>query len=287
VAVDSDAPVSGLLQLKHVLAASDITDLSEVFAIRHTAKEDGLPDLWAAPPEAVLAYTRTQDSRFRVFPENPPRIWLIFMEDGSHGGAHRSRFYGAYENDGESLDERTETNRSFHITPSHVLELMKNRLVVEWTGPRRWHRRGELAGEFRVLDIADPQVIPFVGYDKVLLTYKRLQAIVDDPHYAKWHSALGAVRGIYLISDTSNRKQYVGKADGAGGIHARWSDYAHNGHAWNKELVALPTGRSEHFVFSILRVFGPEATKKQVDDAEVHFKEALLTRRKFGGYNAN
>jgi hypothetical protein len=143
-----------------------------------------------------------------------------------------------------------------------------------------------LAGEFRVLEIADPQVNPFVGYDKVRLTYKRLQAIVDDPHYSRWQSALSAVKGIYLISDMSNGKHYVGKADGAGGILGRWEAYAHNGHGWNKELVALPRGQCEHFVFSILRVFGPEAIQRQVDEAEVHFKEALLTRGKYG-YNAN
>lgn len=285
--VTDEIAVSGELLLKHVLAASGMADLSEVLAIRHTAKDDGLPDLWAATPEAVLAYTREQDARPIVFPKAPPRLWLVFMEDGSHNGAHRSRFYGAYENEGEALDQRTEFNRSFHLKPSPVLALMKNRLVVEWTTPRRWHRAGVKAGEFRVQEIADPQVIPFVGYDKVRLPYKRLQAIVDDPHYSKWHSALAAVKGIYLISDMSNGKQYVGKADGVGGILGRWAAYAHNGHGWNKELVALPKGQCDHFVLSILRVFGPEATQKQVDEAEVHYKEALLTRKKYGGYNAN
>ena len=163
---------------------------------------------------------------------------------------------------------------------------MRNRLVVGWTAPRSWHRKGVGAGEFRVLEIADPQVIPFVGYDKVRLSYRTLQAIVDDRHYSRWHSALSAVKGIYLISDTSNGKHYVGKADGPGGILGRWESYARNGHGWNKELVALPKGQSEHFQFSILRVFGPEATQRQVDEAEVHFKEALLSRGKYG-YNAN
>lgn len=109
---------------------------------------------------------------------------------------------------------------------------------------------------------------------------------MDDPHYSRWHSALSAVKGIYLISDKSNGKQYVGKADGARGVLGRWEAYAHNGHGWNRELVALPKGQCEQFLFSLLRVFGPEATQKQVDEAEAHYKEALLTRGRYG-YNVN
>lgn len=281
----SDALPSGQLTLGDILAVSGVVDLTGVLAIRHTAQADGLPDVSHASPEAVIAYTRDQDARFRVFPEHPPGLWLVFMEDGTHEGLHRSRFYGAYENHGEATDERTDTNRRFNLRPSPVLGLMKNRLVVEWTTPRRWHRRGVLAGEFRVLEIADPQVIPFPGFDKVRLSYTKLQQMVDDPHYSRWHSALSAVKGIYLISDSSNGKNYVGKADGVEGIFRRWKSYALNGHGWNKELVALPKNQCEMFVFSILRVFGPEATQKQIDAAEVHFKEALHSRKY--GYNAN
>ncbi len=34
-----------------------------------------------------------------------------------------------------------------------------------------------------------------------------------------------------------------------------------------------------HFIFSILRVFGPTATTAEVDAAEAHYKRALLTRQ--------
>ena len=259
--------------------------MSEVLAIRHTAQADGIPDVTHASVEAVIGYTREQDARSTVFPKIPSKWWLVFMDDGSYEGTYRSRFYGAFENRGEAIDEATDTNRFFNITLSTELEAMRNRLVVGWTTPRRWHRQGVLAAAFEVVEIADPAVIPFPSFDDVLLTYRQLQRVVDDPHYSRWHSALRAVKGIYLITDTSNGKNYVGKADGADGFFGRWTAYAHNGHGWNRELVKLPKGQCEYFVFSILRVFEPRALQQQVDDAEGHYKRAIGSRE--FGYNAN
>lgn len=283
--MNPDSLRSGELTLGDILAASGVEDPTYVLAIRHTDQADGIPDVRHASPEAVIAYTRDQNSRFQVFPERPPKLWLVFMEDGTHDGAHRSRFYGAYANHGESLDERTETNRRFNLSPSPELEALQHRLVLGWTTPRRWHRSGPLAAKFRVLEIADPQVIPFPGFDRVLLSYKKLQQVVEDPHYARWQSALSAVKGIYLITDASNGKQYVGKGDGIGGIFGRWSAYATDGHGSNKELVGLAPDQCHHFIFSILTVFEPRALQSQVDETEKHFKLALRSRE--FGYNLN
>lgn len=286
-AVDPGLLLRGQLTLGDVLGASGIIDLADVLAIRHTNRTDGIPEVSHASPAAVIAYTRDQDSRSTVFPEGygGVKLWLVFMADGTQDGTHRARFYGAYDNHGEALSERTESSRRFRLTPSPTLQALQNRLVVGWTGPRTFHRRGALAGKFRVLEIADPEVIPFPGFDSMLLTYNKLQQVVEDPRYSRWHSALGAVKGIYLITDTSNGRQYVGKADGSGGIFARWSAYATDGHGSNRELVALPKDQCEHFVFSILRVFEPRALQPQVDAAEKHYKLALRSRE--FGYNVN
>lgn len=283
--LDSAPPA---LLLGHLLTAFGVSNPDDVLAIRHTSLAHGLPDVNSATPEAVLAYTRDQDARHRVFPETPAPIWLVFMEDGSHDGSHRSRFFGAFDNAGESLDERTETNRRFNLAPSTLMASLANRLVIEWTTPRRWHRRGALAAEFRVLEVADPQVVPFPGFDRVRLTYSELHRILDDPLYSRWHSALRAVKGVYLIADASNGKHYVGKADGVDGVLGRWQAYAGDGHGGNvalRDLHNLDLSHREHFVFSILRVFGPEATQTQILNAESHYKSALLSRS--FGYNEN
>jgi len=93
--------------------------------------------------------------------------------------------------------------------------------------------------------------------------------------------ALSSVQGIYLIADSSNGKQYLGKADGSEGILGRWRAYAGDGHGGNmalRQLAGVDPSHRMHFVFSILRVFGPEALKKDLSAAEAHYKDALLSR---------
>ncbi len=103
-----------------------------------------------------------------------------------------------------------------------------------------------------------------------------------------WQTALGAVQGIYLIADTSTGQLYVGKADGGERILGRWTAYARDGHGGNiamRDLAGRDPTHPRHFVFSILRVFGPSVPTAEVDEAESHFKRALLTRQH--GLNRN
>lgn len=46
---------------------------------------------------------------------------------------------------------------------------------------------------------------------------------LEGHRYADWRAALSEVQGIYLIADSSNGKQYVGKADGGERILGRWT----------------------------------------------------------------
>ena len=106
--------------------------------------------------------------------------------------------------------------------------------------------------------------------------------MVEDHRYVQWRSALGAVQGIYLIADTTNGQLYVGKADGGQRIMGRWTAYARDGHGGNlalRQLAGLDPTHAGHFQFSILQVFGPAATTREIDEAESHYKEALLSRR--------
>jgi len=86
--------------------------------------------------------------------------------------------------------------------------------VVEWSRDAvNWAKTGASASLFPVVEIADPEVVPFPGFDHVLITHAELQAVIEDSRYAAWRTALGAVQGIYLIADTSTGQLYVGKAD--------------------------------------------------------------------------
>jgi len=285
------------LTFSHVLAGlgaefDPSVRLEDIHLIRHTFKPndpEGLRGPEDVTDERVLYYTREQDLSPRRFPENPPRYWVVFLADGKR----RSRLWGTFENHGEVIEERTDEVRCYDLRPSPFLSPLNDRLVVEWDTPRSWHRSASAASAMRmpVLEIADRDKVPFPGFDGVLLTYQQLLDMVDDPRYADWRAAMSEVQGIYLITDSTNGKQYVGKADGSERILGRWTTYAKDGHGGNialRELayISVPgettkqkTDHARNFVFSLLRVFGPSTPSTEVNAAESHYKAALMTRQ--------
>ncbi|WP_420123933.1 GIY-YIG nuclease family protein [Nakamurella sp.] len=277
------ASITGHLTLGHVFGAAGL-DPSQVVVLRHTYTADGLATPADVTPANLLAYVRVQGVSNKLG-KTPPFHWLNFMTDGGR----RSRFLTAYENHGELPSERTTDHRFFDLRPSHVLTSLQDRLVVEWSRDAvNWAKAGNAASAFPVVEIADPVEVPFPGFDKLLISYEELVAIVQDRRYAQWRSALSAVQGVYLIADTTTGQLYVGKADGGERIMGRWTSYARDGHGSNvalRQLANLDPRHARHFKFSILQVFGPAATTREIDEAESHYKEALLTRR--WGMNRN
>lgn len=266
------------LVLGHLLQAFGV-EPADVLVIRHTYTPDGIRGPEDAEPENLLAYTRRQDLRARAFPRAPAPLWLVFMADGGT----RSRFVASYENHGEIEGLRTSTTRTFDLRPSAMLSEMADRLVIDWgRGAIRWHITGRTAAKRSVVEISDPEAVPFPGFDHVLLTHAQLKTVVSDRRYTAWQTALRSVQGVYVIADTTNGQLYVGKADGHERILGRWMSYATDGHGGNKALRELQSQSPRHFdnyVFSILRVFGPSTPSTEVDEAESHYKNALLTRR--------
>ena len=275
--MDTSASPRGDLSLGHLLGAAGIP-AADVLVIRHTYRPDGLRNAHEATPDAVREYTRAQDSGNKI-PQTPPRLWLIFMADGKR----RSRFLTAYENRGELVAERQDRLRFFDLAESDVLASLQDRLVIEWSSDAiNWAKLGTAADRLPVVEIADPARVPFPGFDNVLVGYDELVAVVEDSRYDQWRTALAAVQGVYLIADTSDGKLYVGKADGGERLLGRWSAYARDGHGGNlalRELADVDMSHRRHFMFSILRVFGPSVTTAEVDAAEAHYKQALLTRQ--------
>jgi hypothetical protein len=160
--------------------------------------------------------------------------------------------------------ERTEAYRCFDLRPAGFLAPLNDRLVVEWDNPRSWHQSASSISAMRmpVLEITDRDKVHFPGFDGVLFTYHQLRDMVEDPRYADWRGALSKVQGMYLITDSTNGKQYVGKADGAERILGGWTTYARDGHGGNIALRELAhhsaagdatrtkTDHARHFVFS-------------------------------------
>ncbi|MCJ2195208.1 hypothetical protein MUG60_11235 [Kaistella montana] len=85
-----------------------------------------------------------------------------------------------------------------------------------------------------------------------------------------------------LIADEAAGQCYVGKADGERGVLGRWEAYARDGHGGNvalRDALELDPAQPERYTFSLVRVFGSNTPQAQIDAAERHYKEALMTRR--------
>lgn len=157
-------------------------------------------------------------------------------------------------------------------------EDIKDRAIIDW-GPAAlsWHQWCTPKPVLRLLPTG--YVSQFPGYLDFVLTFNQLKAIIKNPSANRiWHNMLGAVSGIYLITDTKTGGQYVGSASGQKGILGRWSEYTRAGHGGNKlfkKLLRDNPGYEQHFQFTILRTLPSTLTKREVIKIEVLYKKKL------------
>ena len=121
----------------------------------------------------------------------------------------------------------------------------------------------------------------FDGFDKINIPYSTLKYIVDN-NLPSWKTALSNVKGVYIIVDTKNGKQYVGSAYGDECIWQRWQAYAKTGHGRNAELRNILEQHGEdyknNFKFSILEVCNLNLGNDYIIGRESYWKEVLMTR---------
>jgi len=131
-------------------------------------------------------------------------------------------------------------------------------------------------------DIFDDDFFP--GYENVNKTWKELQNILNK---VAWKTALENQKGVYLITDKSNGKMYVGSAYGDDMIYGRWSTYIKKGHDGQVGLRALDFSHiKDNFYYSILDIYKSTTPDEIIINRESWWKETLQTRGKFG-YNNN
>ncbi len=262
------------LALEAILRSAGLNP-SEVLTVRHTFVKEhagtGMRGIHAdSTDEEILTYTADQSAVAGEFPAPPARHWVVFLKET---GA-RARLWAVVEHRGVLSSDGL--RQIFDLAVTDHLADLRNRLVVSWPAPRAWKVAGTTAARYEVLEIADAQPIPFPGFDRLVLDYVQLQAVMREHRYAAWQTALASVKGIYLITDTRDGRHYVGKADGAERILQRWYTYAANGHGGNVELRGLDPST---FRYSLLRVFDPATPEHEINTAESHFKNALDSRR--------
>jgi hypothetical protein len=129
---------------------------------------------------------------------------------------------------------------------------LAGRLVVDHAKAYRPHVRNAETIQ-SAIDVVELRARPvssvvFTSFLEVRLSKDELDLVVKR-NDSEWVSALSSVLGIYVITDTSNGKLYVGSAGadtrhkGAGGIWSRWCDYSRDGHGSDVD-VQEPCGRS-------------------------------------------
>lgn len=154
-------------------------------------------------------------------------------------------------------------------------------------------RRFESISNELIVDSMLPSVYDgddFPGYDRVRLSWRQLKTILER-NKSDWIAALSNQKAVYLITDRSNGKQYVGSATSKNGmLLERWRAYAENGHGENKELRTLidKHGLSyaeHHFQYSILENYNQRTDDDEISKRETWWKETLCSR--LFGYNSN
>lgn len=160
----------------------------------------------------------------------------------------------------------------FDLPDTHWADEWKGRLVIRWPGlERSWYRWAD-RNRFEVEGIAlESQFIQEVpAWDQFTPTIAELKVMPR-----RWLDALRHWRGIYLITDLLDHRQYGGSAGGQENLLQRWLEYAKIGHGGNKHLRGRDSAK---FRFSILQRLSPDDDQRTVVAAETSWKERLQTR---------
>lgn len=130
----------------------------------------------------------------------------------------------------------------------------------------------------------------FEGYDKVHLSYQKLEDIVNRKIMPTYYEALRKITGIYCLTDKKTGKLYIGSATGEEGVAQRWGNYIDSKHGGNIELKKLYDEKKDiyfkkYFTFTLLEYFGLHYDPEKIKIRENYWKNCLNTRAK--GYNDN
>lgn len=191
----------------------------------------------------------------------------------------------------EIIDENIENDIGYNLTLMDDYKEYIKRLIIKLERPIGWdiyNKKYESVQKSlnpEIYELAPSTKLgTFPGYNSVKLSHKDLQRIVnnDEP---SWKNALSNVKGIYVITDKSTGKLYIGSASGnAEGIWQRWSNYADikNLTGGNKFFEELKDTDCQYiidnFSYSILEIFDMRTKQEDILNRENFWKDVLKTR---------
>ncbi len=191
----------------------------------------------------------------------------------------------------EIIDENIENDIGYNLTLMDDYKEYIKRLIIKLERPIGWdiyNKKYESVQKSlnpEIYELAPSTKLgTFPGYNSVKLSHKDLQRIVnnDEP---SWKNALSNVKGIYVITDKSTGKLYIGSASGnAEGIWQRWSNYADiknltGGNKFFEELKDIDNQYIiDNFSYSILEIFDMRTKQEDILNRENFWKDVLKTR---------
>lgn len=130
----------------------------------------------------------------------------------------------------------------------------------------------------------------FPGFEDIDLSFEELETLVRNSR-PDWKAALSSIKGVYVISDVSTGKRYIGSAYGDQGIWSRWCAYAASGHGGNVELRALVSDPTLEYCRKAFRFAVLESRPAQTPDDVILAREGFWKRifltRGIDGLNRN
>lgn len=131
----------------------------------------------------------------------------------------------------------------------------------------------------------------FPGYENIDFSFEQIKDIINKES-PDWKSALGNMKGIYMLTDRNTGKRYIGSAYGDRGIWSRWSEYCSNGHGGNVQLRSLVEKNGMEYVetyfkFTLLEIHPMFILDEIIIQREQFWKDVMMSGNKRFGYNSN
>lgn len=207
-------------------------------------------------------------------------VWRVLGVMDASEAYRRGLLNGGFE----SVEESSQGY--FHeLQETELLADLRLKLEIQWGGrPNSWRRVLKSSDDYPVGIRTEPAV-PWLGPRHASLVMAELRIALEE---IAWQRELGTVAGVYLLTDESSGRHYVGSASGKSGIWQRWRDYARTGHGDNKQLVELLRefpGRENEFRFTLLEALSSDTSQREVIAREGFWKVALGSRT--FGLNSN
>ncbi|MBQ8176194.1 MAG: GIY-YIG nuclease family protein [Oscillospiraceae bacterium] len=270
------------LTLRDLVEKSSI-DLSRVRLIRHALSN---PDCKKSYDHGYFdLYNSHQKIKFSEVGD----YWIVFKS----GLGTTAILYNVYRVTGKTPDNEytfeegctehaIEGCAIYSLEPVEEFSEYIDRLIIDWGKDTiNWHK-----------DTLNPKIVAitptknfltqsFNGYDDFVLSFDELSEIIynqtDD-----WYKALSSVNAVYIITDITNGKQYIGSSwNIKDGLWDRWKFYVDTHDGGNIEFKNILDANPEqyrNFRFAILQVLPKNVSKDTAEEIENRWKKKLFSR---------